>query len=195
MFLSSDDINTYLRKIVNTKTLDDIIPEVISYPIYSEKDVDNVTFTSFEYDGSLKSYQDAIYKLKSENKIVISSSIQWITIILDYFCIKETFDLYDIANIKGLLISKNELPFCYIKNQNPNNHSIRYMRISYESVRSIISNMTVYEKCLKEVTSSQSKKLLPGFDIIKAFLFGISVGVAGAFIISNDVLKINESPV
>ena len=195
MFLSSDDITTYLRKIVNTKTLDDIIPEVLSYPIFNEKDIDNITFTSFEYDGSIKSYQDAIYKLTSENKIVISSSIQWISIILNYFCIKEMFDAYDIANIKGVLISKNELPFCYINNQNLNNHSTRYMRISYESIRSIISNITVYDNCLKEVINSQSKKLLPGFDIIKAFVFGISIGAVGAFIISNDILKINESPI
>lgn len=184
MFLSSDDITRYLRNIVNTKTLDDIIPEILSYPIYHEKDVDNITFTSFEYDGTLKSYQDAIYKLTSENKIAISSSIQWISIILNYFCVKETFDTYDITNVKGVLISKNELPFCYIKNQNPNDNSTRYMRISYESIRSIITNITAYENCLKDVKSEQSKKIIPNFENLKGFLFGIAVGVTGMCIIS-----------
>jgi len=184
MFLSSNDITSYLRKIVDTKVLDDIIPEVLSYPLYNEKSVENITFASFEYDGTLKSYQDAIYKLTSENKIAISSSIQWISIILNYFCVKEIFDAYDITNIKGVLISKNELPFCYIKNQNPNDHATRYMRISYESIRSIISNITVYDNCLKEVTDKETKKYMPGFDNVKSFLFGISVGVVGIFIIS-----------
>jgi hypothetical protein len=183
MFLSSDDITAYLRKIVNTKIINDIIPEVLSYPLYNEKDVDNITFTSFEYDGTLKSYQDAIYKLTSENKIMISSSIQWISIVLNYFCKEETFEAYDITNVKGVLISKNELPFCYIKNLNPNDHSTRYLRISYESIRSIISNITVYEDCLKSVTEKQRRSYVPGFDNVKSFLFGITVGVVGLYII------------
>lgn len=39
MFLTSDDITKYLRSIVNTEAFHKLIPEVLSYPIFNEKQI------------------------------------------------------------------------------------------------------------------------------------------------------------
>lgn len=145
---------------------------------------ETVELTSFEFDGTIKSFQDAIYKLTSENRVMNSSSIQWISMILNYFCDKEAFDSYDIANMKGVLISRNELPFCYIKNQNPKDTATRYIKISYESIRSVITNVTMYDTCLEKLCHEQTKtNYIPSANNVKSFMFGVTAGVIGVFAI------------
>lgn len=103
-----------------------IVQESFTYPRMeqAQHDVANPIINAIEFDGTKDSFLSAISNMKSENALMQSTEIGWISIVLQN-CARN-FDDFCIGGFKGLIIYKNELPLIYLNNTRISN--ARYVR-------------------------------------------------------------------
>lgn len=182
MFLTTKDVVKYLKR-TPRNILDSIMTEIVSYPQGDVSDIGSIGLATLEYDGTLESFQDAINKISSDNKVMESISIEWVGLIMRYFYDQKGFDSYCINSFKGVLISQNELPFFYIKNTSCKEISNRYMRISYESIRSILTDIDRREF----MNNSLKRNYIPSIGNANSFILGVAAGVFGLLLIAYKI--------
>lgn len=98
---------------------------------HAQHDVQNTIINTLEFDGTKESFMSAISNMKSENALMQSSEIGWISIVLQNCGLH--FEEFCIGVFKGLIVYKNELPLIYLNNTRISN--ARYIRISFNTVR------------------------------------------------------------
>lgn len=97
----------------------------------AQHDVSNPVINTLEFEGTKESFMSAISNMKSENALMQSSEIGWISIVLQNCALH--FEEFCIGVFKGLIVYKNELPLIYLNNTRVSN--ARYVRISFNTVR------------------------------------------------------------
>ena len=146
LFIRRDDVIHFLKQTTDNE-LHQIIPECMTYPNISEHNTDLVFGKSMIYDGSKRSFKTAVESFESDNVVLNSSEIEWIQIIMKHCAV--FFDEYKIQLFSGVMICKQEIPLIFISKHsdsndlndlNDLNDRGRYVRISYDALRLIISD-------------------------------------------------------
>ena len=157
-FVNRSDVTKFVKE-CSKNVLHDVISEIISYPQLKENDVfESVSNTTLEYDGTNETFKNAISQLKAENKIIQSTEIEWIGLVLNHFC--DRFQDYCVGTFQGILIVKNELPFLLIKNtkEKQEGQQNRYIRFSYDLLKNAIPRK-------QQQNYSSGKSFVAGFVI------------------------------
>lgn len=131
-YMMTSDVTNGLNR-VSADHLKTIVKESFTYPRMeqAQHDVTNSIISAMEFDGTKDSFISAISNMKSENAIMQSAEIGWISSVLQNCGLH--FDEFCIGVFKGLIVYKNELPLIYLNNTRVTN--ARYIRISYNTIR------------------------------------------------------------
>ena len=196
--IKTNDVTKFLKSTSN-ENLHSIVNECSVFP--HDHGFLCETNMTFAYDGTHESLKSVVNTIGIEGNALRSAEFEWIKIVLKK--IEECFDEYNLNALRGILIMKNEHAICFIKNtskdqsvqseqqyiqdvnhERSRNTQMRYMRITYESIRNYAVEADTQEKCINNV-KQQSSKYFPTLENIRFFLFGAVTGISAYMYITK----------
>ena len=203
-FIKTNDVSKFLKE-ANDENLEFIVNECAMFP--RDNGYISDTDTIFVYDGTRESLKSVVNTLGIEGNALKSAEFEWIKIVLKK--VEDCFDEYNLNALRGILIMKNDHAICFIKNsakeieqthvsQTDSDHQsrnqqhdqqhVRYMRITYESIRNYAVEADTKQKCITSVIQSQQSKYFPSLENIRFFVFGVALGISSYVYIKSSEL-------